>query len=515
MNPEEAFPLRFWINLGRMEDRRALMEVRLEEAGISAERIMAADVRRSRATKETAVAPSSDATPGDAPDNGGCFRGYVSGKEYARALSLRLALREARRRRAPAVLLLADDVVFQPNFRALARSVELPEDWGIFYLGCTHVLEPKWHGARVVRVRRSSGAYAIAIRAEHYERAMATLDRHRRTGPEGAASIDQVLVELQEGVSAYACYPNLAWEDAPKVVPDEAPRPRYTSDGRQCRHREAVGRLLGQAVGSAEPGSGEVRLGLLFLTRGDVNHPGIWREFVDEAPEQVRIFSHPKFPGLLGGGFLEGTAIAEHYETEWGCISLVRASRAMLLSALEDEEITHFVLLSESCVPVKPLPEILRSLELDPRPRFGFHLPRPGRQDKWRTAPIPQVPAGCWRFMPQWWLMDRAAAVFSTGQDYTTLFEKLHVPDESYFATVLSMQGFPLEGDVVRNPVTWTWWEKGEGSPKAWPELPREQLENLLHSGALFARKFPVGADIGEYGLHRSPQARAHPVPAG
>jgi hypothetical protein len=48
---------------------------------------------------------------------------------------------------------------------------------------------------------------------------------------------------------------------------------------------------------------------------------------------------------------------------------------------------------------------------------------------------------------------------------------------------------------VVKKDVTWTWWEKDAGSPNEWTELPLERLEGLLHSGALFARKFPKGAD--------------------
>lgn len=247
------------------------------------------------------------------------------------------------------------------------------------------------------------------------------------------------------------------------------------------------------------------RVGLLFLTRGEVNHPRIWREFVDEAPGRVRVFSHPKFPAQVKGGFLDGTSIRERFETKWGDISLVRASRAMLLEALKDESLTHFALLSEACVPVRPLPEILKRLELDSRPQFGFKtLKEASARHASRIGAVPEVPAGCWRFTSQWWLLDRTAAILAAGQHYTPLFEKMFVPDEAYFATVLAMQGYPLEGEVVKKDITWTWWERDAGSPNEWPELPQERLEGLLHSGALFARKFPKGADVRRMGLHRS-----------
>lgn len=76
-----------------------------------------------------------------------------------------------------------------------------------------------------------------------------------------------------------------------------------------------------------------------------------------------------------------------------------------------------------------------------------------------------------------------------------------------YFGTVLSYQGIPLEGNVVNQAVTWTWWEPDAGSPNAWKTLEvkkygRGVLEDLVNSGAFFARKFPQGADVGRYGLH-------------
>jgi hypothetical protein len=48
MDFEQAFPLRFWINLGRREDRRNETEARLEEAGVTAERFGAVDARFKR-----------------------------------------------------------------------------------------------------------------------------------------------------------------------------------------------------------------------------------------------------------------------------------------------------------------------------------------------------------------------------------------------------------------------------------------------------------------------------------
>jgi hypothetical protein len=84
------------------------------------------------------------------------------------------------------------------------------------------------------------------------------------------------------------------------------------------------------------------------------------------------------------------------------------------------------------------------------------------------------------------------------------MFEKMFAPDEQCFATILAMQGYPLEGNVVKRDSTWTSWEKDAGSPTSWPTLPNEKIRAILESGAFFARKFPKGADIGRLALHRS-----------
>lgn len=512
MDFEKAFPLRFWINPGPREDLRVVMERRLEEQRIQVERFVAVDaVRKKPETRSKRPRNQVDARDGmrqvGPASSVTDVRGYESAGRYALALTQRLALREAARRNAPAVLLLEDDVVFHPNFQTLIGAVDLPDDWGIFYLGCAHGEKPEWAGRRVVKVGRAVGAHAVAIRSPYYRRVMDMLDRHGKDNPGGAKSSANFLALLHPEIPAYACYPNLAWQEDSGPIVAGVRESNYTKDGRQKNQVEAVDGLLGELVGGDEGtksgGEPKPRLGLLFLTRGDVHHPDVWRDFVAEAPERVRAFSHAKFPTQTVGGFLEGTGIRERFETAWGDISLVRASRALLLEALEDETLTHFALLSESCVPVRPLPEILRRLELDPRPQFGFRtLEEASARHASRIGAVPEVPRGCWRFQSQWWLMDRVAATFAAGVDFTEMFSKLFAADEAYFATVLAMQGYPLEGEVLKRDVTWTYWEKDAGSPQEWNNLPKERLQSMLHGGALFARKFPKGAMIRELGLH-------------
>jgi len=524
MDFEKTFPLRYWINLGRRGDRRGEMEWRLHRAGVTAERFPAVDGRFVKGMALEKRRTSLERGDDDSLDGYGRrmdhfeevdagkmpalpWRGYESAGYYALALTQRMAIRQAKLKGAEAVLLLEDDVVLHPNFRALVEMLEIPEDWGIFYFGCAHDEVPEPAAAGIVRARRALDTHAVAIRASYYDQALAALDAHGKPRPGHPLVSDRFLAALHERIPTYACFPNLAWQADDQSDLEGRAYSNYLAGGTTewSRQEEVFQRMYGDGGVNER----EVKLGLLFLTRGDVNHPEIWREFISEASERVRWFCHAKEPEKLEGGFLEGSLIDELHETEWGKVGLVKATLALMKAALEDEELTHFVLLSENCVPVRPLPEMLVHLERNPKSRFKMTpLEKASERQRSRAAHVPQVPDGCWRFHSQWWLMDRIAAQWVARADYTDEFEALPMSDEAYFGTVLNLLGYPVEDRVVPKVLTWTEWKKDAGSPNSHYHLSREKVAEIVESDAWFARKFPVGSDVGTWGLHRSAALR-------
>lgn len=508
MKYDNVFPLTFYINLGRRQDRRFEMEERLKMAGIKAERYSAVDAMHFPAKYQRAPLPEDIEQLKQAEQltlrKAREVRGYDSPGRYALALTQRMAIREAKRRQANAVMLLEDDCVLHANFDSLFQSLHIPDDWGIFYLGCAHANPPSWVGARCVRCTYAVDTHAVAIHSRYYDRIMEILDRHHKNDyPQTAKASDQFIALLHKEIPTYACYPNLAWQAEEKSDLINVTYTNYLTDGVQKNWSRKVEHLLPEMIGANQ--RLKPKLGLLFLTRGDVNNPQIWHEFISEAPERVRIFNHAKSQSLPVTCFLHGKQIKKHMTTAWGSLTLVQATIALMEEAMLDESITHFILLSEACVPVKPLPEILYRLELDPRPQFGFrHWTKAAKRHQKRMISVPEVPLDCWHFQSQWMLLDRVSATFCLFQDMTPYFKNMFVPDEAFFATVLRMQGYPLHDLAHQNDITWTSWEKDAGSPTSWPTIPKHQIVDILHSGALFARKFPPGADIGRYNLHRT-----------
>jgi hypothetical protein len=252
----------------------------------------------------------------------------------------------------------------------------------------------------------------------------------------------------------------------------------------------------------------------LFLSRGELNHPQIWEEYLPSTPGRHRIVAHTKARGFLqDDSLLHQHQIAEEIETEWGGLSLVRATLALLTAALEDPACTHFILVSESCVPVRPYEELLRSLRLDPRSRIRVQPWNEVR--KWnilkaqRLENLPGIRKELAHFQDQWMCLNREDAELILARDKTESFEEVFAPDEAYFATVLAASGRPPLQAVANRPVTWTEWREGQSHPEEFQHVSGRTAAQIVDSGCFFARKFPKGSDIGRWKLHQPQAAKA------
>ena len=132
-------------------------------------------------------------------------------------------------------------------------------------------------------------------------------------------------------------------------------------------------RAPGVAPSAADPPP--PKIAFLFLTRGALPHDHLWaRFFQDQDPATYAIHVHapPDFtfdatttssPDALR---LFRRAIIPNpvASTAWGAASVVLAEKRLLARALLDPTAERFVLLSDSCVPIRPFPRV-RAVLLD------------------------------------------------------------------------------------------------------------------------------------------------------
>lgn len=249
------------------------------------------------------------------------------------------------------------------------------------------------------------------------------------------------------------------------------------------------------------------RVAFLFLTRGDIHHREIWREYLEQADGRARIFAHTKDSSLLAeDSLLRDHQIAGKVETAWGHISLVHATLALLNAALEDAGNTHFVLVSESCIPVRPFGQLRVNLRRDDRSRVHVwsleDARRGGNREKVaRLEQLTGISKDFAYFQEQWMCLSREDALIVTEKDWTPCFEHVYAADECYFATVLAAAGKPLPRAVANRPLTRTEWNGG-AHPREFGRMTPRDVAAIAESGCFFARKFARDSDIGRYRLH-------------
>lgn len=525
MDFDTAFPLKFLLNLSRRQDRRVRCEELFAEHGWNVRRQPAVDARRLNSA-----------------------RGFGAAGRYAHAVSTRMILRRAALAKAEAVFIFEDDVVLHPALEERLAEIELPDDWGIFYLGCQHHERPEVVSSGLVRATAPLDTHAWAVRAEYFHevrRALTGKYWPQRGGRIPAADI--LLAELVRRVPAYAAFPNLAWQQEEMSDLAGGSYGNYDDDGTQHHSLGCLRGVMAESLGGVAhaPAADESRqhhafmwppamqrrrpppavtetpapplgpndkVAFLFLTRDLHGHPDIWEEYWRGHEDGIAVYGHAKERGFLmrpgRGGWLAAAQIAEQVPTEWADVSLVRAQLALLRAALVEPANRFFVFASESCVPVRPLRELLRLLSLDGRSRFRTQTMDEmlvSHPHKAARAPLDaRIPGGQWRFHSQWLLLNREAAeLLAANAALLECFAGTRAPDECAFGTILHAAGYPLEQKVAAQDVTWTRWPSPESPhPETIVQSTPQLAGDIAGSGCFFARKFSAGGAIGEYGLH-------------
>lgn len=246
----------------------------------------------------------------------------------------------------------------------------------------------------------------------------------------------------------------------------------------------------------------------LFLTRAEPNHPRLWEEYLTQANGRARVYAHVKErESLPDDSLLHGHLIDAHLDTGWGHVSLVRATIALLKAGLADPECSHFLLVSESCVPVRPFADLAAGLRLDPRSRIRVKPWGEVRKENilkaQRVENLPGIRKELAHFQDQWMCLGREDAVLVTEEDWTPSFEQAFAPDECYFATVMAVRGHPPRQSVVNRAITWAHWDSTARNPREFSKVPPAVVAQIAESGCFFGRKFSRDSDIGRFGLHR------------
>ncbi|CAN8325954.1 unnamed protein product [Cochlearia groenlandica] len=232
------------------------------------------------------------------------------------------------------------------------------------------------------------------------------------------------------------------------------------------------------------------KIAFLFLTPGTLPFEKLWDEFFKGHEGKFSIYIHPskERPVHISRHF-SGREVHSD-EVTWGRISVIDAEKRLLVNALEDPDNQHFVLLSESCIPLHTFDYTYRYL-LHSNVSFieSFVDPGPHGTGRHMEHMLPEIAREEFRKGAQWFTMKRQHAIIVMADSlYYSRFREYCGPgieagknciaDEHYLPTFFSM----IDPMGISNwSVTYVDWSERRWHPKTYEthEISLEFMKNV------------------------------------
>lgn len=245
------------------------------------------------------------------------------------------------------------------------------------------------------------------------------------------------------------------------------------------------------------------KIAFCFLIYDKINHENLWKAFLKNIDSsKYNIYIHYKENKQLS--FFNNNKLNNTVPTKWCGDSLVEAQLLLLDEAIKDLDNTHFIFVSNSCLPVKSFNYIYNNLNID-KSYFNMAIP----YVKEFSPNIKAYKAS------QWCILNRKHTELllnnkNTIRETYKLFKKQHVrgcPDEYSIISSLKSLNKNVDNDLVITDnlsieaTTFTGWQdmknykqfpntKKKGQPDEFLHICPEQLNYFINSNSLFARKF-------------------------
>jgi hypothetical protein len=272
-------------------------------------------------------------------------------------------------------------------------------------------------------------------------------------------------------------------------------------------------------------------IALLFIVQDKMPLIDIWTTWLSLADDsmQIDIFIHAKYPIALRnnlGAHPFAKRIINSRDSplvaKWGSIELTQTMHFLLYTAcsVSKSKASHFVFLSESCVPiVSPAMLRMRIEELGPRSQFRIERMHECTDKKYSVprqfmAIAREIPEECVLKSDQWAMLsqDHAKAILQFCTEISKVAPLWYLiasiskaSDELFIPTTLclALNAFSvgnIDAEIDTRRITYTEHPAGAPHPRLFANLSYDLVHNARASGACFLRKIsaPSNADAAE-----------------
>lgn len=218
------------------------------------------------------------------------------------------------------------------------------------------------------------------------------------------------------------------------------------------------------------------KVAFMFLTPGTLPFEKLWHTFFQGHEGKFSVYVHAsKEKPIHVSPYFVGRDIHSEPVT-WGRISMVEAERRLLANALLDPDNQHFVLLSDSCIPVRRFDFVYNYLLLTSVSFIDSYVDTgPHGNGRYVERMLPEVEKKDFRKGSQWFSMKRQHALIIMADSlYFNKFKHHCRPnmegnrncysDEHYLPTFFNMLD---PGGIANWSVTYVDWSEGKWHPRS------------------------------------------------
>ncbi|XP_057424680.1 glycosyltransferase BC10-like [Lotus japonicus] len=218
------------------------------------------------------------------------------------------------------------------------------------------------------------------------------------------------------------------------------------------------------------------KVAFLFLTPGSLPFEKLWHVFFQGHEGKFTVYVHAsrEKPVHVSPYFVGRDIHSE--PVAWGMTSMVEAERRLLANALLDPDNQHFVLLSDSCIPVRRFEFVYNYLLLTDVSFIDSYVDHgPHGNGRYIEHMLPEVEKKDFRKGSQWFSMKRQHAIIIMADSlYFTKFKHHCRPnmeggrncyaDEHYLPTFFNMLD---PGGIANWSVTYVDWSERKWHPRS------------------------------------------------
>ncbi|PWA96696.1 core-2/I-branching beta-1,6-N-acetylglucosaminyltransferase family protein [Artemisia annua] len=231
------------------------------------------------------------------------------------------------------------------------------------------------------------------------------------------------------------------------------------------------------------------KIAFMFLSPGSLPLERLWDKFFQGHEGRFSVYIHAsrEKPVHTSRYFLNREIRSD--KVDWGKISMVDAEKRLLANALKDPDNQHFVLLSDSCVPLRDFDYVYNYLMYTNISFIdSFSDPGPYGSGRYSEHMLPEVDKRFFRKGAQWFTLKRQHAVIVMADNlYYSKFREYCRPgmeknincysDEHYLPTFFHMHD---PNGIANWSVTHVDWSEGKWHPKSYEK--KDITEQLIRN---------------------------------